>query len=268
MGKAARLKQQRRTTPKPPPRVGKNRQMPGAQRLVWAGSAGAIVVIAIVVALLVHNSSSPKTAPPATPSAADRNAPASLIAAANAVGFHPTTEPGVGIAENEPASASTAPTSTALIAVGKTAPNFTLKTPQGQSISLSDYRGKAVLLEFFATWCPHCNAEAPHLKKLYASLPKSKVAFISVNADGESAPSVFAFHRYYGLAYPALVDESSDPGSFNSPGSAGPVSTKYGVEAFPTFYVISPKGKVVWRDDGEQPDVLLKQLLVQAEPSA
>jgi peroxiredoxin len=253
---------------KAPPPVGKNRRQPVAQRAVWAGSIGLLAVIAIVVSVLVGHGSSPKTAPPATPSAADRNAPASLIAAANAVGFHPTTEPGVGVAENEPASAATAPTSTALLPVGSTAPDFTLKTPQGKSVSLSDYRGKAVLLEFFATWCPHCNAEAPHLRKLYASLPKGKVAFISVNADGESAPSVFAFHRYYGLAYPALVDSSSHPGSFNSPGSAGPVSTKYGVEAFPTFYVISPKGKIVWRSDGEQPDVLLKQLLVQAEPSA
>lgn len=131
------------------------------------------------------------------------------------------------------------------------APNFTLKTPQGKSVSLSQYRGKAVLLEFFATWCPHCNAEAPHLRAIANSLPKG-TAIVSVNADGESAPSVFAFHRYYGLPYPALVDSSSQPGSFNSPGAAGPVTKKYQVQAFPTFYVVGPNGRVTWRDDGEQ----------------
>ena len=239
----------------------RRRRKPLAQRIVWGSSGGVIVVIAMIVIALVEHRASPAVAPPATPSAADRDAPAALVAAANAVGFHPTTEPGVGEIESRPASAAGSPTSTVLLPVGSTAPNFTLKTPQGQSISLSDYRGKAVLLEFFATWCPHCNAEAPHLRRLYSALPKSKIAFVSVNADGESAPSVFAFHRYYGLAYPALVDPSSHPGSFDNPGTAGTVSSQYGVESFPTFYVLSPKGRIVWRSDGEQPDALLRQLL-------
>jgi len=239
----------------------RRRRKPLAQRIVWGSSGGVIVVIAMIVIALVEHRASPAVAPPAAPSAADRDAPAALVAAANAVGFHPTTEPGVGEIESRPASAAGSPTSTVLLPVGSTAPNFTLKTPQGQSISLSDYRGKAVLLEFFATWCPHCNAEAPHLRRLYSALPKSKIAFVSVNADGESAPSVFAFHRYYGLAYPALVDPSSHPGSFDNPGTAGTVSSQYGVESFPTFYVLSPKGRIVWRSDGEQPDALLRQLL-------
>ena len=79
-----------------------------------------------------------------------------------------------------------------------------------------------MLLEFFATWCPHCNAEAPHLQRLYASLPKSRYAFASVNADGEDAASVFAYHRYYGLSFPALLDPSGTPGNFHKPGAGGP----------------------------------------------
>jgi hypothetical protein len=84
---------------------------------------------------------------------------------------------------------------------------------------------------------------------------------VSVNADGETAPSVFAFHSYYGLQYPALVDPSSRPGSFNGQGAAGKVSTEYSADAYPTFYVIDPLGKITWRSDGEQPDALLEQEL-------
>ena len=148
-----------------------------------------------------------------------------------------------------------------LTSMNSVAPAFTLKTPQGQSVSLAQFRGRVLLLEFFATWCPHCDAEAPNLKKTLAALPRSKYAWISVNADGETAPSVFAFHRYYGLQYPALVDPSSHPGSFDAQGAAGPVSTRYRVESFPTFYVINPQGRIVWRSDGEQPDALLRQEL-------
>ena len=75
---------------------------------------------------------------------------------------------------------------------------------------------------------------------------------------------MFAFHRYYGLPYPALVDPSAQPGTFDSPGAAGPVTTKYKVAAFPTFYVIDPQGRITWADDGEQPDALLRQELRQA----
>jgi peroxiredoxin len=187
-----------------------------------------------------------------------------LIAAANAVGFHPTTEPGVGQLETMPASAAGAPSNPNLLVAGTRAPGFTLKTPQGKKVSLAQYRGKAVLLEFFTTWCPHCNAETPYLKSLSESLSKKPYAFISVNADGETAPSVYAFHRYYGLKYPALLDPSTQPGSFSSPGAPGPVSNAYRVESYPTFYVLDPQGRVYWASTGEQPDALLVQMLHQA----
>jgi len=262
MGKAARLKQERRA-PLPPP-VGKQRHGNQTTRIVWAASGGVVVVVAIVVAALLATRSTTKLPGPAAASAADRNAPAALVSAAAAVGFHPTTEPGVGQIEGQPASAAGAPSNTGLLAVGTVAPSFTLETPQGQKVSLASYRGRAVLLEFFATWCPHCNAEAPHLHRLYASLPHAKVAFLSVDADGETAPSVFAFHRYYGLQYPALVDPSSHAGSFTSPGDPGAASTAYRVQSFPTFYVIDPNGRIAFSTDGEQPDALLRQEVLAA----
>jgi len=249
-------------TPRKPPPVGKQQPRPTRSRLLLFAAAALAALAAVAVAVvLATRSSTPKVAPPARPTAADRNAPAALVRAANAVGFHPTYEPGVGQIEGEPASAGEPPSNPDLLPVGTLAPGFTLETPQGRTVSLAQYRGKAVLLEFFATWCPHCNAEAPHLRKLYTSLPKRSEAVVSVNADGETAPSVFAFHRYYGLPYPALVDPSGRPGSFTTEGAAGPVSSRYRVESFPTFYVIDRKGRIVWRSDGEQPDALLRQEL-------
>jgi peroxiredoxin len=259
MGKAARLKLDRRAVAP----VGK--QHPRVQpKFVWLATAGLATVIAAVVIVLVVTRSQPPVAAAASATAADRNAPASLVAAADNVGFHATTEPGVGLIEGEPASAAGAPSNPDLLAVRSVAPGFTLRTPQGVPVSLASYRGKAVLLEFFASWCPHCNAEAPHLAKLARSLQSRGIRVLSVNADGETAPSVFAFHRYYGLPYPALVDPSSQPGSFSSPGAAGKVSNVYRVQSFPTFYAINPSGRIIWRGDGEQPDALLRAWLLEA----
>jgi peroxiredoxin len=260
MGKAARLKQQRRVAPPPP--VGRAAKID--PKVVWLGTAGVVAIVAVIVGALLATRSSPKVAGPAPVSAADRNAPASLVSAANHEGFHPTTEPGVGTLENQPASAAGPPSNPSLLAVGSRAPSFTLTTPEGKRVSLASYRGKAVLLEFFASWCPHCNAEAPHLAKLARSLSTKGVRFLAVNADGETAPSVFAFHRYYGLSYPALLDPSGTPGSFSSPGAAGKISTEYHVQSFPTFYVIDRTGKITWRSDGEQPDALLRAMLLEA----
>jgi len=264
MGKAARLKRQRQAAKVPP--VGKQGQLQQRRKLVWSGTAVTLVVIGAVVGVILATRSTPAKPPPAAADAADRNAPQALIDAARKVGFSPNVEPGVGEIESRPASAAQ-PSSTDLLPVGTQAPGFSLKTPQGQTVSLAQLRGKAVLLEFFATWCPHCDAEAPHLHDLYASLPKGKVAFASINADGEDAASIYAYHSYFGLQFPALLDPSSSSGSFHNPGAAGPVTTRYQVQSFPTFYVLDPKGRVTWRSDGEQPDALLRQELLKAAAS-
>ena len=236
--------------------------------MVWAATGLVVLVVAGATALLLSRiNDAPAPAAAKTPAASDRNAPAALVNAADAVGFHTSTEPGVGVLEGEPASAAGRPSTGDLLKPGTTAPPFTLKTPQGETVSLADQRGKAVLLEFFATWCPHCQAEAPHLARMARELAPHGVAFLSVNADSEDAASVFAFHRYFGLPYPALLDPGQPAGSFTSQGASGPVTSAYHLHAYPTFYVITPKGTVAWASDGEQPDALLRQQLLRVAPA-
>src|SRR5690349_15764155 len=121
MGKAARLKQQRRV---PPPPVGRATHI--EPKVVWLGTAGLVAIVAVIVGVLLATRTSPTVAAPAPVSAADKNAPASLVSAANEVGFHPTTEPGVGTLESQPAGAAEPPSNPNLLAVGSRAPSFTL----------------------------------------------------------------------------------------------------------------------------------------------
>jgi peroxiredoxin len=235
--------------------AGRGRRRLDRRTLVTAVLAA--VALGLILEIRLNQPGSAPAPPPARPTAADLRAPAWLVAAARRVGFHTSTEPGVGLIESKPASAARPPSSSALLPVGSVAPRFTLRTPEGDPVSLSSYRGRAVLLEFFATWCPHCQAEAPHLRRIARELGFRRYAYLSINGDGETAPSVYAFHRYFGLPYPALLDPGGRPGSFSSSGEPGPVSKRYGLQNFPTFYVIRPDGRIAWRSDGEQPDALL-----------
>jgi thiol-disulfide isomerase/thioredoxin len=230
------------------------------------GLAAAILVAVVIGAVLA-------TGPGGAPShvvtipLADRSASPALLREAEAVGFEPRSAAGTGQVEGDPLLPANAPSDGALLAVGSPAPAFSLRTPTGTALSLSRLRGRAVLLEFFATWCPHCDAEAPHLERLYDSLPHSSFAFVGVNADSETAPSVLAYHIYFGFSFPALLDPGGRPGSFSSPGSAGRVSRSYRASSFPTFYVLDRAGRIVWAGQGEKPDLLLSRELRRAAAS-
>jgi peroxiredoxin len=230
---------------------------------------GMAIAIAITVVTAVVVAATSPDAPPSRPFTLvgeDRNAPKALVRAAEAVGFRPIEAPGAGDRLDDPAISERAPLSDDLLPVGSKAPPFTLRTPAGKKVSLSDFRGKVVLLELFATWCPHCAAEAPHLRALAESLPSDRYAIVSIDGSGADAPSVFAYDAYFKLPFPALLDHTPgvSPVRFPKHGKAGPVSRAYRLAYFPTFYVIDPKGRIAWRSDGEQPDALLRRKLEQA----
>jgi len=191
---------------------------------------------------------------PADESTPSDPAEAELAAAALAVGFHSTMDSSVGRIEKLAANAAPPPGNPLLLPVGSAAPDFSLHTPIGERVDLSDYKGKVVFLEFFATRSPHCQAEAQHIVAIRQAT-STRFAFLSINADSEDAASLYAFDRYFAVTYPTLMD----PGQVA--GSAGPVTQAYKAQKYPTFYVIDKEGKVAWRADGEQPDALLLKAL-------
>lgn len=114
---------------------------------------------------------------------------------------------------------------------GQIAPDFTLRTLDGKAVQLSDYRGKRVIVNFWATWCPPCRAEIPDFQKLYE---KKDVEILAVNLTEteESTEEVKGFIKEYGMTFPVLMDKRSD------------VSTTYQVRAYPTSYMIDSNGRI------------------------
>jgi peroxiredoxin len=231
---------------------------------------GALLALSTVAGVLVAfstgagdgKSSTILSGLPSDSSASD--SPDSALAhAAHRVGFHSTADGTVGLIEKLPVESVHLSADPQLLRVGSSAPGFALQTPTGQTISLSDLKGKVVLIMFFATWSPSCQIEAQHIVAIRAASSVSKLALLAVNADGEDVASAYAFGEYYAIPYPVLVDPGDHAGSFTKKGSAGAVTKSYGVTVFPTFYLIGNNGLVTWRSEGEQPDALLLGLIAE-----
>ncbi|HMD02751.1 MAG TPA: redoxin domain-containing protein, partial [Candidatus Baltobacteraceae bacterium] len=113
--------------------------------------------------------------------------------------------------------------------LGAPAPAFTLKTLSGQTVSLESYRGKTLVINVWATWCPPCRQEMPDLISSYAKLRPSGVEFLGVDST-EEAPIVRAYVVAKGLAYPQAIDSDKR------------FSNAYDIQYFPTTLVIDPQG--------------------------
>lgn len=122
------------------------------------------------------------------------------------------------------------------IAVGEAAPDFTVDTLGGKTLKLSDYRGKYVLLDFWATWCGPCRGETPNLKKVFETYGKREnFALIGLSLD----PDVEKPKAYLEENGCAWID------GFLGDWGKDKVTKKYGVRGIPAILLIGPDGKVV-----------------------
>jgi thiol-disulfide isomerase/thioredoxin len=118
------------------------------------------------------------------------------------------------------------------------APAFTLQDEAGHSRSLADYRGKVVLLNFWATWCPPCRAEIPSMTQLAEELGNEpNFALVALSVDDNWA-TVKGFFRGQAPGFQLLLDKG------------GHVSEAYGTTMYPESYVIDPSGKVIAKFTG------------------
>ncbi len=123
----------------------------------------------------------------------------------------------------------------AVIREGDAAPDFRLQTLDGGSVSLSELRGKVVLLHFWATWCPPCVEEIPSLDRLYRSQPHDGFAVLAVSVDEGGAPAVKAFLERNGLTLPVLLNPDRS------------VAAGYGTFKFPETYLVDREGIVRYK---------------------
>jgi thiol-disulfide isomerase/thioredoxin len=122
--------------------------------------------------------------------------------------------------------------------VGDVAPEFTLKDADGKDHKLSEYKGKIVLLDFWATWCPPCRAAMPGVQKIHEKFKGQPVVVIGVNTSESKDPA--AYMKEKGFTYGLLLNGET-------------LADKYPIEGIPAFFLIGPDGKLMWTEVGYNP---------------
>jgi len=124
------------------------------------------------------------------------------------------------------------------------APDFSLSDMDDKVHKLSDYRGKPVIINFWATWCPPCREELPSMNRAWKKIKNDGIAMLAINV-GEDEDTIFAFTGEYPIDFTVLVDEDSNG-----------IRT-WPIKGLPTTFIIDPQGRIayqaiggrVWDDD-------------------
>lgn len=135
--------------------------------------------------------------------------------------------------------------------VGNYAPNFTLKDMEGKDISLKDYRGKVVFLNFWATWCKPCEAEMPSMEQIYQDYKDEGFKIMAISVDKGNLDKVEPFVKKRGLSFPVFLDPSHK------------IEDAYRIKFTPTTLLIDRKGviKKVIFGGRDWEDVLSRSLI-------
>ncbi len=130
------------------------------------------------------------------------------------------------------------PNDEGLIPVGEKAPSFTAETVDGGSVSVGDGGAPATMLVFFASWCPHCQNEAPVISQLESQYEDLQLVMVGI--DGADNPEkVRQFVEKYDIESPAVYEPA--------------LGREYGVSGYPTIYVLDEDNEVVGAHSGEAP---------------
>lgn len=120
------------------------------------------------------------------------------------------------------------------------APNFTLRDLSGHSYRLSDFRGKIVFLNLWATWCPPCRMEIPSMERLHQRMEGRDFVMLAVSEDEGGRATVAPFVKKMGITFPVLLDQE------------GVVPPRYGVTGFPETFIIDREGRVIQHTIGPE----------------
>ena len=127
-----------------------------------------------------------------------------------------------------------------LVVAGDSAPGFEVTTDSGRKISVDNFGGRVLVVNFWATWCPPCISELPSLNALAAELKGSGVVFLGISVDKDKA-AYDKFLKKVKLNFETARDPEAD------------ISADYGTFKYPETYVISREGKVLEKFINEQP---------------
>jgi len=119
-----------------------------------------------------------------------------------------------------------------VVQVGDEAPNFMLRDLTGKVMSLSQFRGKVVLLNFWATWCGPCRVEMPAMEQLYQTFPRREFEILAVSTDSQGAAVTRPFQKQMGFTFPILHD------------SEYRIGLMYGARTLPVTFMLDRQGIV------------------------